>query len=203
VSHLLTPLFGLAVPAGAIFVAQAAQRDLTNPDKAAYAEFGEPNIEPRGTNKSDLIQDAHRIIQTMLPLLAKVLRILEQIIRILENAVRLENDLAREGAGTSLESEVTEESASKGEIGLSSLSGDEAKIVKAKKEFTLEGAGDTSKVTKDSPPLEGAISTFPLNGNDAQASGIANSPGGADGSPKSEMTVEVVPIKGVMSIFSS
>ncbi|KAF9506713.1 hypothetical protein BS47DRAFT_1352467 [Hydnum rufescens UP504] len=231
-----------SVPAGAIFVARAAQRDSGNSDKAAYAEFGEPFTEPHEINMRDLIENAQRMIQKTLLLLAKVLRILEQIIRILENAIRLENELAQEGAATSLNYEVTEESvASEGEISLSSLSKskekvlsikndssldvpgdlvtgkgenepgpiegamsmspDEAKVINMKNEPVLEAARNppNGEVPKESQPPEGAISTFPSNGNEAQASGIQNSaPGGADSSPESESSVEVVPIKGVI-----
>ncbi|KAF9513160.1 hypothetical protein BS47DRAFT_1485791 [Hydnum rufescens UP504] len=178
-----------SVPAGAIFVARAAQRDLNNQDKAAYAEFGEPDIEPHAINKSDPIESAHRIIQKILPLLARVLRILEQIICILENAVRLENELAQEDAATSFHYEIS----------LSTLSEGKEKVVTVQNDFSLDMAGDplAGKGEKESGPIEGAI---PMSSDEEKVVSVrGRSALGAARTPlNGEVVKDSLPFQGVI-----
>jgi hypothetical protein len=120
-----------------------------------------------------------------------------------EKVVTVQKDFSLDVAGDRLAGKREKES---GPIeGTIPVSPDDEKVVSVRGRSAL-GAARTplnGEVVKDSLPLEGVIPTLPVNGNEARASGIHNSLApGADSPPESGMTAEVVPIKGVMSIFS-
>ena len=180
---------------------RAAKTHLINPDRAAYSEFDNGDIEvsiryaQRGIGYFDVIEKALRIMDI-------ALRITEKILRVMDMAVRIGNEFSQEVEDGPLEDEVTGEAVSKeGPPIHPSSPEDEQMIVGDKNESTTEvPAGDHLKeyeATVESVPMENTISAFSLSGNEEKAAGLENQlapkMAGSSGSVKESGKTAVLP----------